>query len=62
MVGLGVGTAVAQRNWRAFGFTRVDSVAGAANEASPLVRRTTGATVGLGLAWTWRRSDARAAD
>lgn len=49
-------------DWRAFGFVRIDSVAGAANEDSPLVRRTTGASVGVGLAWTWMRSQARAAD
>lgn len=50
------------RDWRAFGFVRVDSVAGAKNEASPLVRQTTGATVGLGLTWTWKRSERRAFD
>jgi MipA family protein len=49
-------------DWRVFGFLRVDSVAGAANEASPLVRRTTGATAGIGLSWTWMRSERRAAD
>lgn len=49
-------------DWRVFAFARIDSVAGAANEASPLVRRTTGATAGLGLAWTWMRSERRAAD
>ncbi len=47
-------------DWRVVGFARLDSVAGAANEASPLVRRTTGATVGLGLSYTWLRSEARA--
>jgi outer membrane protein len=50
------------RDWRVFGFARVDSVAGAANRASPLVRQQTGATVGLGVSWTWLRSDARASD
>ena len=30
-------------DWRLFGFTRIDSVAGTANESSPLVRQTTGA-------------------
>lgn len=49
-------------DWRLVGFARFDSVAGAANEASPLVRRTTGATVGLGLSYTWLRSEARASD
>jgi MipA family protein len=37
-------------------------VAGAANEASPLVRQTSGATAGVGIAYTWRRSAARAHD
>lgn len=50
------------RDWRLFGFARVDSVAGAANESSPLVRQTTGATVGLGLSYTWMRSEASAYD
>ena len=49
-------------DWRVVGFARLDSVAGAANEASPLVRRTTGATVGLGFSYTWLRSQARASD
>lgn len=49
-------------DWRGIGFVRVDSVSGAANEASPLVRRTVGATVGLGLSYTWLRSAARASD
>lgn len=43
-------------DWRVFGFARVDSVGGAANAASPLVRRTTGATAGVGVTWTWMRS------
>lgn len=50
------------RDWRVFGFARVDSVAGAANRASPLVRQTTGASVGVGLSYTWLRSEARAID
>lgn len=49
-------------DWRVFGFVRLDTVAGAANEASPLVRRNAGATVGLGAAYTWMRSDRRASD
>lgn len=44
-------------DWRFFGFARVDSVAGAANRDSPLVERTNGVSVGLGLAWTWARSE-----
>lgn len=43
-------------DWRAFGFVRVDSVSGAANQASPLVRQTVGGSIGLGLSYTWKRS------
>ena len=43
-------------DWRVVGFARVTSVSGAANEASPLVRRTHGATAGLGFSYTWLRS------
>lgn len=50
------------RDWSVFGFARLDTVAGAANESSPLVRQTTGATVGLGFAYTWKRSDGRGAE
>ena len=32
------------------------------NSASPLVRQTTGTTVGLGVSYTWLRSDRRAVD
>ena len=48
------------RDWSLFGFARLDTVAGAANEASPLVRQITGATMGLGLSYTWMRSERRA--
>ncbi len=44
------------RDWRIFGFGRLDTVAGAANEDSPLVSRTTGYSAGVGLQWTWARS------
>lgn len=44
-------------NWRFFGFARVDSVAAAANRASPLVEKTYGASVGAGLVYTWARSE-----
>jgi outer membrane scaffolding protein for murein synthesis (MipA/OmpV family) len=44
------------RDWRVFGFARLDSVAGAANERSPLVERQHGTTVGLGVSWTLGRS------
>ncbi|MFX1682177.1 MipA/OmpV family protein [Mitsuaria sp. CC2] len=47
---------------RIFGFARIDSVAGSANRDSPLVRRTTGASVGVGLVYTFGRSTARAVD
>jgi MipA family protein len=50
------------RDWSLFGFARLDSVAGAANESSPLVRRTSGASVGLGVSYTWIRSEQRAQD
>ncbi len=49
-------------DWQLFGFARLDSVAGAANEASPLVRKTTGGSLGLGVAYTWMRSEARGRD
>ena len=47
---------------RLFLFGRLDSVAGAANRASPLVQKTTGASVGIGLAYTFARSSRRASD
>lgn len=47
---------------RLFGFARLDSVAGATNRASPLVRRTNGVTAGLGLSWTLLRSATAGAD
>ena len=45
------------RDWNLFGFARLETVAGAANESSPLVRRSSGASVGVGVAYTWMRSD-----
>jgi outer membrane protein len=50
------------RDWRLFGFARLDSVAGAANEDSPLVRDRTGASFGIGISYTWMRSEASAYD
>ena len=47
---------------RLFLFGRLDSVAGAANRASPLVQKSTGASVGVGLAYTFARSSRRASD
>jgi outer membrane scaffolding protein for murein synthesis (MipA/OmpV family) len=58
---LGVSAALGP-DWRAFGFARWDSVSGAANRESPLVKATNGASVGVGLAYTWRRSSTMAAD
>jgi outer membrane protein len=50
------------RDWRVFGFGRIDSVAGAANDNSPLVKKTNGASLGLGLTYTWLRSERSAVD
>jgi len=47
---------------RVIAFGRLESVAGAANRASPLVRQTTGYTYGIGLAYVFSRSTARASD
>lgn len=59
LIGWRVGTSASthlSRDWRLFGFARVDSVAGAANADSPLVRQTTGVTAGVGVSYTWLRS------
>jgi len=45
---------------RLFGFVRVDSYSGAANEDSPLMRKSTGTSAGVGFAWTLARSGTRA--
>ena len=50
------------RDWNLFGFARLETVAGAANESSPLVRRSSGASVGVGVAYTWMRSERAAFD
>lgn len=50
------------RDWRLFGFARLETVRGAANEASPLVRKKGGVSAGLGVAYTWMRSQAQAHD
>lgn len=47
---------------RLFAFTRLESVAGAANRASPLVRRDHGVAAGIGLAWTLARSSRPASE
>jgi MipA family protein len=47
---------------RLFAFGRLDSLVGAANRDSPLVRQTTGVSYGIGLSYTLKRSAARASD
>nr|WP_314858878.1 MipA/OmpV family protein [uncultured Undibacterium sp.] len=44
-------------NFRVFGGLRLDSVVGAANENSSLVKRKTAPSVLFGLTYTWMRSD-----
>lgn len=43
-------------------YLRFDTVRGAANEDSPLVRKTEGLTAGIGLSWTLFRSERPAED
>lgn len=45
------------KDWDLFTFARYDTVNGAANHDSPLVRRSGGPSVGVGLAWTFWRSE-----
>ncbi len=45
---------------RVFGFVRYESYSGAANQDSPLMKKSTGTSAGLGFAWTFARSAARA--
>ena len=45
---------------RVFGFLRLDSYAENANTDSPLFEKTTGASAGVGFAWTLARSSSRA--
>jgi len=47
---------------RLFNYIQAESLAGAVNRDSPLVRRKSGWSVGIGLAWTLGRSDYNAAD
>ncbi len=47
---------------RFLSYLRLDSVEGAANHRSPLVRRDSGWSAGLGLAWTLARSERGAKD
>ncbi|MBR7800789.1 MipA/OmpV family protein [Undibacterium fentianense] len=44
-------------DFRVFAGVRVDSVIGAANEDSPLVKRKTAPSLLLGMTYTWMRSD-----
>jgi MipA family protein len=55
-LGLSTSTALA-KDWQVFSFLRYDVVKGAANEASPLVLKSGGASVGVGLSWTFWRSE-----
>jgi outer membrane protein len=41
---------------------RLESYAGAANRDSPLFKKNAGASAGIGFAWTFARSGARASD
>ncbi|MBB5205162.1 outer membrane scaffolding protein for murein synthesis (MipA/OmpV family) [Inhella inkyongensis] len=50
------------RDWRLFGFARLQSVAGAVNEDSPLVRQRTGLSAGIGLSYTFARSSESGVD
>jgi outer membrane scaffolding protein for murein synthesis (MipA/OmpV family) len=45
---------------RLFGFVRYESYTGAANQDSPLMKKNTGASAGIGFAWTFARSQERA--
>ncbi|MBE3027402.1 MipA/OmpV family protein [Janthinobacterium sp. GW458P] len=58
-LGLG-GSYRLQRDWRVFAFLRYDNYTGAANRASPLLRQNSGTSAGIGLMWTWQRSDRQA--
>lgn len=44
-------------DWRWFANLRLDSVVGAANEQSSLVKRKTAPSVVLGLSYTWKQSE-----
>jgi outer membrane scaffolding protein for murein synthesis (MipA/OmpV family) len=47
-------------DWRVFAFTRYDNYTHAANRDSPLFRKNSGMSLGVGFAWTAYRSSARA--
>ena len=44
-------------DWTLFGFVRSDHLGGAANRASPLVERRNTQALGIGLSWTFARSE-----
>ncbi len=46
-------------DWRVYGYARLDSVAGAANAASPLVKQRAGGSVGVGLSYSLFKSESR---
>ena len=50
------------KDWRVFANLRVDSVVGAANENSSLVRRKTAPSLLLGVTYTWKESERRAGE
>jgi MipA family protein len=50
------------KDWQLFSFARYDAVNGAANEDSPLVRKKGGPSAGIGLSWTFWRSERTEAD
>lgn len=59
-VGASVSRALGQqREWRIGAFAGLQSVAGAANESSPLVGRKLDGRIGITLSWTGYRSDAK---
>jgi len=48
------------QDWRVFGFARYDNYTHAANRDSPLFRKNSGLSIGIGFTWTAYRSQARA--
>jgi outer membrane scaffolding protein for murein synthesis (MipA/OmpV family) len=54
------GTVRLNPDLRMFGFVRYETYAGAANQDSPLMKKNTGASAGIGFAWTFARSQERA--
>lgn len=48
------------QDWRIFGFTRYENYTHSANRESPLFRKNSGLSLGVGFTWTAYRSQARA--